>query len=387
MTLGHSTESEGYETMTQHSSDLVSEVNICNFPLILIFAVLNNHLLIIFIFYCKKDWYFLRNCDFKSLLQMFHGRRKVMDWLEQQPDVSQPQTVITSAVTLLEATKVNHIVSVGENISFTTTFSVSEISGSIAITSLKPSLSIMHPGTDKPITDKPILTLSRGKQWYSVLFISISDQEYLAIAFRDNLYLWNSARNTSSVAYKFQKIALWHLCVIDENTISCGEELPSADGISKVYILILNTDSKKFTLSNTLHVKSDEEITDMCHAKMTDGAACLLLSSPYKGLVQCVEMVGGKLRWQVYQPKMGGPSLPWSICTDGSTVFVLSPVDNKLNLLSIDDGSMITTINLRPFGVRLPSCIRLYREHMCIGHMDEKRETYCISKFTKPLIL
>ena len=109
--------------------------------------------------------------------------------------------------------------------------------------------------------------------------------------------------------------------MIDERTVACVAEGSSSDGSHKIYIL--NTDSEKFTLSSTLLLKVAGDITDMCHVRTTDGTPCLLLSSPFSGVfIQCVEMVGGKVRWQLDKQQMVELFCPWSICTDGSTVFV-----------------------------------------------------------------
>ena len=82
------------------------------------------------------------------------------------------------------------------------------------------------------------------------------------------------------------------------------------------------------------------------------------------------------MRWQ----HMGRQ--PWSTCTDGSTIVVADLGLNRLYLLSIENGSILASFDLRPFGF-LPSCVRLHGEHLYVGHVNEKEETYCISKFTE----
>ena len=89
------------------------------------------------------------------------------------------------------------------------------------------------------------------------------------------------------------------------------------------------------------------------------------------------------MRWQVDTQQMGRSFVPFSICTDGSTVFVANASQDVLHLLSVEDGSVITSINLYPFGLRFPCCVRLRGDHLFVGHMTIER-TYCVSKFTKP---
>ena len=238
-----------------------------------------------------------------------------MEWLRQQSDASsQPETTDTSRLTLHKTTEINHIALGRASSSLYTKFT---ISGSIAIASpqAKPTLSVVYPATDE-IT----LVLSRDVQYTSALFTTISGQEYLAAASRDVIRLWNLKDNTSKIVYRFEESGLWRLCAIDERTIACGEEQPSPDGFSMIYLL--NTDSEKFTLSGTLRVqasqpitekfgpsspttspttsptrektsqqilekagpssptklKTAQGITDMCYIKTADGTPCLLLS-------------------------------------------------------------------------------------------------------------
>ena len=171
--------------------------------------------------------------------------------------------------------------------------------------------------------------------------------------------------------------------MIDERTVAYVAEKPdSAHHFSKIYIL--NTDTEKFSLSSTIQMKADGTITDICYVKKTDGTACLLLSYAYTCFVQLVEIIGGKVRWQVGIQQMGGSFHPWNICTDGSTVFVVNALPSKLHLLSVEDGSVVRPISLLSFGHIYPGFACLQGEYMFVGHMDEKRETYSISKFTKP---
>ena len=301
----------------------------------------------------------------------------MVDWLKQQPDAgAESQTGNTSMLTLLETIKVNHIERLNI-LGLFIKFTVSELSGSVAITSIqdKPSLSIMYPGTDKPP-----LVLSRDGKYRSALFVKISDQEYLATASKDEIRLWNPANNTSSVVYKFKEENDWDLCVIDDRTVAYVAEHTSSNGFNNIYTL--KTDTEMWTLSSTHSVKMNASASDMSYVKTTDGTPCFLVIDNRVELVQAVELVGGKERWQVGQQQMGKFFHPWSVCTDGSTVFVADFVQHQLHLLSVEDGSVLTSINLYQIDIDFPSCVRLQGEHLYIGHGD--LNTYCITKFNKP---
>ena len=182
--------------------------------------------------------------------------------------------------------------------------------------------------------------------------------------------------------YKFEERGVCHLCVIDERTVACVAEKPSSDGL--IHIYILKTDAEMWTLSSALFVQDTGLVSDISYVKTSDGTACFLLCFQSNRLLQCIEMVGGRVRWQVDEQQMGKLFRPWSICTDGSAFFVADCVLNRLHLLSVEEGSVLTSINLSPFGFRFPGCVLAQAEHLYIGHKKEKTDAYCISKFTKP---
>ena len=319
-------------------------------------------------------WQYVSTERLNTFLQIFQGRSKVAEWLKVHPDLRVEHREADSSLTLLETIKVNHISARTSSIGLK--FSLSEFSDSVGIasTKAKPSLSVMYPGTD----ENPLI-LSRKDRYTSALFITMSNHEYLAAATRDEIRLWNVEKNTSSVAYTFPKGKDWHLCVIDDRTVACIPAHTSSEDFNKIYIL--NTDTEKFTLSGTLRVKVGDIIFDMCFVKTTDATACLILI--FNQAIRCVEIVGGKIRWQVGKQQMNGSIYPWGNCTDGSTVFVTDPFQHQLHLLSVDEGSILTSINLHPFGLVLPSCVRLHRDHLYVGHLNKNVHTYCISKFAK----
>ena len=302
-----------------------------------------------------------------------------MEWLRQQPDTStEPEIGDTSALNLFETLNVKHIEVQRPERFMLTTFAMSQQSDSIGIASAlaKPSLSVMYHGTDKP----PLI-LSRDDLFTATVVITISAEEYLAATFKESIHLRNLATNTSRVVFKFMERDDWRLCVINERTVACVAEQPGVDGYSKIYTL--NTGSEKFNLSSTLRVKAGRGITDICFVKTADGTSCLILCKPLPGLIESVEMVGRKVRWQLGMQQMGTSFNPWSICTDGIIIFVADAGSIKLHLLSVNDGSVVTSINLYRFGIYLPTCVRLQGELLYVGHKEQK-ERYCITKFAKP---
>ena len=305
----------------------------------------------------------------------------MMEWPKPQPDPSAGSEMgDTSVFTLLETIKADHVEVDHRHLGLFNNFTLSQLSGSIGTASTwdKPSLSLMHP-----CTDKPPLVLSRDHKYGSAVFVTISGRDYLAAASKDHIHLWNLAENTSCVVYKFKEQNVWLMCLIDERTVACVVVGTSSDGFSHIYIL--KTDTEMWTLSSTHLVKVDHSASDIAYVKTSDGTPCLVLSySSSTSLVQSVELVGGKIRWHVDQQQMSEKFYPRSICTDGNTVFITDPGQYLLHLLSVDDGSVITSINLRPFGFSLSSCVRLHGEHLLVGHVNKKGDTYCISTFIKP---
>ena len=173
------------------------------------------------------------------------------------------------------------------------------------------------------------------------------------------------------------------MCAIDERTVACVAEQPSVGGFKSIHIL--NTDSEKWRLCSTHSMRMDSFSTgEMCYVKTSDGTPCLILNCLSARYVQLVDMIGGKPRWLLDEQQMGQSFLPWSICTDGNTVFIADLFLDGLHLVSVDDGSVLKSIELHSFHIFLPSCVRLQGEYLYVGHVDEKRENYCISKFTKP---
>ena len=55
----------------------------------------------------------------------------------------------------------------------------------------------------------------------------------------------------------------------------------------------------------------------------------------------------------------------------------------NLHILSREDGSLISTINLKQYGVLNSSCLLVQDEHICLRHTDEIGDKYQKSKFSQ----
>ena len=160
----------------------------------------------------------------------------------------------------------------------------------------------------------------------------------------EGIRLWNLASNTTKVVYKFEESGPWRSCVVDERNVACVTVQPSSDGFIRIHILEI--DAEMWTLSSTHLVKTNHKVMDISFVKTADGTPCFLLSSPSGSQIQCVEMVGGRVWWQVDDQQMCKYFCPLGICTDGNTVYVADIVLNQLHLLSVEDGSVLRSINL-----------------------------------------
>ena len=146
------------------------------------------------------------------------------------------------------------------------------------------------------------------------------------------------------------------------------------------------TNTQPWSLSSMLMVRGVLGIADMCYMKTTDGTACLLLSCLLDNDIQAVEIVGGRIRWKVGKEQMGKKCFPGSICTDeNNAVYLPDFFHHRMHILSGEDGSVIRSINLKPYGVIHPSCVRVHDQSIYISHLDESQKKYEISKFSKSI--
>ena len=137
-------------------------------------------------------------------------------------------------------------------------------------------------------------------------------------------------------------------------------------------------------MNSTLLVREVKYVHDMCHTKTVDGTACLLLCYPFDKCVQAVEVVSGRTRWKIGKQQMSVNCCPWSICKGkNKEVYVADWPMLNLHILSREDGSLISTINLKQYGVLNSSCVFVQDEHICLIHTDEMGDKYQKSKFSQ----
>ena len=265
-------------------------------------------------------------------------------------------------------------------------FAVSE-SGAMGITSAEyPSLSVRYPNSDKP----PVVP-SKDKLYHSAVFVKISNKEYLAAACSKDgcLYLWDIESKMSKKVFdpELGKVHFKYMNVfnINDNTVGYGDTSASSAGSKRVFILQTSIDD--WTLTETLEVCTQNNIWDVCQAKMQDGTACLLLCIPYGNRIMAVEMVGGRTRWEVGKEQMGEKFNPWSICTDEAnnkqTIYVADHDQNLIHLLSAEDGSAIRSIDLRHYGIAHPFTVRVHKEYLYVEHYKNSGDRNFISRFKK----
>ena len=236
-----------------------------------------------------------------------------------------------------------------------------------------------------PDAERPPRVLSKEKDHGSLIWMKIDDKEFIASAWKDiSIRLWDTEKGTSEVVYKMDDTEKNHpsLCSIDDRTVACVGASSSDDNLN---IHILNTNTKPWSLGSVLIVKRVKVIIDMCHLVTDDDTQCLLLCCPYERRVQAVQLIGGRVRWQSGEQQMGEKSLPWSICTDqvNDIVYVADNHLDMIHLLSSEDGSVLTSVNLLGYAILSPSCVSFSDGDLFIGHMDKNWYMSQISRFIK----
>ena len=316
-----------------------------------------------------------------SYLQVLQIENKVGHWLSHQHDVRSGDDV--QPWKLVATWNVDHV-QLGSNFYATNKFSVSE-SGGIAIScNEKPSLSVMYPDTDK----EPII-LSNDTIYRSATFVNISGKEYLATACNEDgcLYLWDTESNTPKNVFdpmlpEDQQYKNMNTCKLRDNIVGYGEANVSPDGSRRVFIL--KTDTEKITLSSTLRLFTPDIILDMCYTEVDGGTPCVPLCAPLTQKIIAVEMVGGKTRWEVGKEEMGEKFLPCSICTDDDNkVYVADCNQDMIHLLSAEEGSVVTSINLLHYRIVSPFAVRFQDQCIYVEHLYMPGKKYAISKFKR----
>ena len=280
----------------------------------------------------------------------------------------------------------DHVQADSKYVKMTNRFAVSE-SGAIGISCEEsPSLSVMYPDTHRPL-----VILSNHKACQSATFMKISGKEYLAVAGDEDgcLYLWDIESRTSRKVFdpklpndKVDKYM--NICKIDENTIGYGEVFASLDGSRRVFILKTDTEEEWY-LSETLKLFTPDNIWDMCHMEMVDGASCLLLCIPEDKCIMAAEMEDGKARWQAGKQQMGQEFYPWSICTDqNDCIYVADNGQDKIHLLMATDGTVIKRFDVGSYyGIQNVFTVRFHDQHLYIEWKihTEKVKKYAITKY------
>ena len=216
--------------------------------------------------------------------------------------------------------------------------------------------------------------------------MKISGKDYLAASSLDDgcLYLWDIESETSRKIFdpklpEHQNNKAMNIFKINESTTGYGEVCASSDESRRVFII--NTDKDEMTLSSSLRLFTSKNILEMCYTEVEGGTSCLLLCIPDSGIM-AVEMVGGKTRWEVGKEQMGENFYPWSICTDeDNTVYVADFMQQKIHLLSAEDGSFIRSIDASHYGIWNLVAVRIHDHHLYVEHKNADK--YVISKFKR----
>ena len=86
---------------------------------------------------------------------------------------------------------------------------------------------------------------------------------------------------------------------------------------------------------------------------------------------------------------MGEKFNPWSICTDKAndknTIYVADHDHNLIHLLSPEDGSVITSIDLHRLGIVHPFTERVKDQYLYVEHYKNSGDENFISKLKKKL--
>ena len=261
------------------------------------------------------------------------------------------------------------------NISEVDHFSVSK-SGTLGVACF-PYLRVILPGTTKV---SQVLESNLEKSFFST-FVNIANKEHLAVAYSSNIRLWDFKRDEIKNVYEHdtvEKNAFTKICVIDDRTVAFATLDYSQDISHRIYILNIN--ATIWSLGSVLMVQGRSIIRDLCCIKALDGSPLLALCRPEDQLVQAVELVGGRTRWESGKELMGEKCLPYGVSVDKQNmVFVADSSQHKIHLLSADDGLIYMSINVRRYGINRPVNVRVLGQYIYVGHWQ--KDTTQINKF------
>ena len=318
---------------------------------------------------------------FNIQLQILPSDHKVKEWLEKQDESSTPSNQ-DGVLKLLETWPLDHVQIDKNEISLNNRFAISE-SGAIVIScEEQPHLSLIYPGTKKP----PLILTTESHRFAT--FIKSADREFLVTLGSDdeNLHLWDISKGTSTKKFdpkmhegKFKGYP--KIFVIDDKTMGYAAE-PSNKRFRVFFINMGEDRLETWSGSILIPTNMSGSRRDICFIKMRDGTPCLLLCSNHDRCVQAVQMIGGKIRWETGVQQMGKHCQLWSIYTDEiNTVYVTDSFWGIIHILSGEDGTFIRSINLGPYGIYNPLCVRVHDKYLYMMHgVYNKR--YEIAKFS-----
>ena len=312
---------------------------------------------------------------------------KVQDWLSQETAFQGLEFHENPSFQLEQTRTAHHIREEHFGDNFLNTIAVTD-SGNVGIACRvsDPTLSVTFPEEDRLPQ-----VLTSGKGYWSMVALKINGIEYIAASDRNvnGIRLWDLRRNTSRVVYKLQSVQFpgkeMNLCVIAEGMVGYGEVEPSRDGLQRIYVL--NTQgADEWNMGSMMLVHGTRNIIDMCHMKTKDGSTCLILCCPRDERVKAIEMVGGKVKWEIGTEHLGKDFCPWSICTDGvNKAYVVDLRQQKLHVFS-DAGIVLTSFSLHHHGIWFPSCVRALDGRIYVGHLDVSKKHYQISRLQEVLL-
>ena len=249
-------------------------------------------------------------------------------------------------------------------------FSVSK-SGALGIASFQ-NLKVIPPGN----TDVSQVSESTAEKFFSSTFVSFENKEYLAMAYSSTICLWDFENGATKTVYALEaddKKAFKKLCVIDDITMACVT-FDFLDGSHRIDIINISTAIWRH--GSIIFVEGSGPIRDLCSVKDSDGCPLLILCRPECKMVQAMELVGGRTRWESDKGQMGEKCLPYSVSVDEENmVFVADSSQHKIHLLSADDGVIYMSINLRLHGITKPSNVRVLDQNIYVGYRDRQDRT------------
>ena len=324
-------------------------------------------------------------------MSVIHGTNKVANWLKGVDSGQGSSTVSAAELTEQSEWNLVNTIDIGychprRSVMW---FSVGE-SGNIGISLIRSNpyentLFMLYPSHP---TSPVILSSGTERVYVEPVFVKLSGREYLAVPCHSDasIHLWDIKNRTSRVVYQEGSGRGKHmiLCVKDNETVIYAER-EHTDGIHKVYIL--NTSTEQWSFRATLRLQTGlNYIDDICYVKMADSTPCLVLCDPLGHSVTAVEMLGGNIRWRLGVEQMGEGFRPYSVCFDDDHNIYVSDVDQqKVYMLSSDDGSMISTVlNARQHGIIYTIWIQIQDSHLYVSHFNDVNERkLVISKFAR----